>query len=80
MPYISKSRREDLAKGNPVITAGELNYTITKLIMDIWQQDNCYQTANDIIGALEGAKLEFYRRVVTPYENQKCIENGDVYV
>ena len=38
-----------------------------------------YQTMNDIIGALEGAKLEFYRRVVVPYENDKIEQNGDVY-
>jgi len=38
-----------------------------------------YQTINDIIGALEGAKLEFYRRIAIPYENAKLTENGDVY-
>jgi len=31
------------------------------------------------MGALEGAKLEFYRRVVVPYEEKKMKENGDVY-
>jgi len=38
-----------------------------------------YQTFNDIIGALEGAKLEFYRRVVVRYEEEKIKANGDVY-
>jgi hypothetical protein len=38
-----------------------------------------YQTINDIVGALEGAKLEFYRRVAVPYEDKKIIENGDVF-
>ena len=38
-----------------------------------------YQTCNDVMGALEGAKAEFYRRVVGPYEDQKIEENGDVY-
>jgi len=32
-----------------------------------------------VLGALEGAKTEFIRRVITPYENKKCAENGDVY-
>ena len=40
---------------------------------------NSYATINDIIGALEGAKMEFYRRVVAPYEDEKIKENGDVY-
>jgi len=39
----------------------------------------CYQTFNDIIGALEGCKQEFYRRMVAPYEEQKIQANGDVF-
>jgi hypothetical protein len=38
-----------------------------------------YQTVNDIVGALEGAKMEFYRRAAAPYEDLKIKENGDVY-
>jgi hypothetical protein len=38
-----------------------------------------YKTINDILGALEGAKMEFYRRVVVKYEDSKREENGDVY-
>lgn len=33
---------------------------------------------NDCIGACEGAKLEFYRRVASPYEDVKIKQNGDV--
>lgn len=33
----------------------------------------------DILGAAEGAKMEFYRRVAAPYEDKKREENGDVY-
>jgi len=38
-----------------------------------------YATLNTVIGVLECAKLELYRRVVADYEDQKCEENGDVY-
>lgn len=38
-----------------------------------------YQDHNDVMGALEGAKQEYYRRIVAPYENEKIKENGDVY-
>jgi hypothetical protein len=34
---------------------------------------------NDIIGALEACKLEFYRRLVSHYEDIKIRSNGDVY-
>ena len=32
-----------------------------------------------ILGAVECAKLELYRRAVVPYEKKKIKENGDVY-
>lgn len=60
--------------------SGELNYRITNLIngyLKIYGFD--YQRINDVIGALEGAKLEFYRRLVAPYETGKMHKNGDVY-
>jgi len=33
----------------------------------------------DILGAFKCAWSEFYRRKVAPYEDQKMVENGDVY-
>lgn len=81
MPYIKVDDRIEL---NTLMrdpeTAGELNYAITKMVMFyLNEKKKNYQTMNDIIGALEGAKTEFYRRVVAPYEDQKISENGDVY-
>lgn len=81
MPYIKKVDRNELAAGFIPETAGELNYCLTKFIWSYYNDNEpCYQTINDILGALEGAKLEFYRRVAAPYEDQKIEENGDVYV
>ena len=80
MPYISKGRREGLAEEWRAQDPGELNYQITRLLIDYLDYNNlCYQTINDIMGALEGAKVEFYRRVAIPYEDEKIKENGDVY-
>jgi hypothetical protein len=90
MPYIKPEDRELLVTrlwNNEVeigVTAmpdtpGELNYCITELIRSYYNNKPGYQSINDIVGALEGAKLEFYRRVAAPYEDQKIKENGDVY-
>ncbi len=83
MPYISVEARARLERslGRPTLdTAGELNYCITRLIERYRERlGTNYQTLNDILGALEGAKQEFYRRVVEPYENTKLALNGDVY-
>ena len=37
------------------------------------------QNVYDVIGALEGAKMELYRRKISLYEDIKLKENGDVY-
>lgn len=80
MPYIKKEDREALNYYRSSKTPGELNFVITREVSEyIKNQGLSYQTINDIIGALEGAKMEFYRRVVTPYENTKLAENGDVF-
>ena len=85
MPYISQERRRairptDGRTAEAAETAGELNYLITMLCVEY--EDNReygYQAINDILGALEGAKQEFYRRIAVPYEDMKRKENGDVY-
>lgn len=80
MPYIPEWRRIDLEEGATPDSPGELNYAITDLITRyLWNKDKNYQHINDVVGALEGAKQEFYRRIVGPYEDKKIKENGDVY-
>jgi len=80
MPYIKQERRRTLSDMSPIANAGEMNYSFTKIIVDYLDlKGESYQTYNDIIGALEGAKLELYARKVTAYEKLKTIENGDVY-
>lgn len=79
MPYITEVRRKALKISKPS-NAGELNYAITKLLVEYWNAEpKTYQRINDCLGAMEGAKLEFNRRVVIDYENKKALENGDVY-
>lgn len=60
-------------------TAGDLNYLFTRLAHNYLKNKGLnYQHINDIIGALEGCKLELYRRVAANYEDEKIILNGDV--
>ena len=84
MPYIKQNERglvdiielERSGGDNP----GTLNFCITVMLMGYFERNGGrYQQINDVMGALEGAKLEFYRRVASPYEDTKIKENGDVY-
>jgi hypothetical protein len=82
MPYIKLQRRLEIAENHndDIKTPGELNYAISVLLRDYVNAHGLnYVIINDIVGALEGAKLEFYRRVAAPYEDTKIKENGDVY-
>ena len=87
MPYINQKRRDAMActltpQPSAPETPGELNYAITMLLVAYWQRGPLpgnYTRINDISGACTEALAEFRRRVVGKYEDQKIIENGDVY-
>jgi hypothetical protein len=92
VPYIVQAKRDVL---DPVIEAlvdalrqlesddennnfeGNVNYAISKLLDKAYSVT--YRDVNDVVGVLECIKLEYYRRVAVPYENQKSFDNGDVY-
>lgn len=79
MPYIPQSKRGNV-RAEGVLDDGELNYAITVLLNNqIDKRGMSYKTINSLIGALECAKLELYRRIAAPYEDKKIRENGDVY-
>jgi hypothetical protein len=79
MPYIPLVARERLAETASPLNAGELNYYLTVTCLEyLDEQGHNYTNYNTVIGALECAKLELYRRQVVPYEEIKITENGDV--
>lgn len=82
MPYIDPARREELHHIPYPNTPGELNYCLTQLLLRYLMrapQPTGYTQLNDCLGALSGAQLEFYRRVVVPFEEEKRDIHGDVY-
>ena len=86
MPYIQGWRREQLDRragviaGNIAGSIGELTYVLTKAAVDYLDGvDLTFAEASAVVAAFECAKLEFYRRVLVPYEEQKRALNGDVY-
>lgn len=78
MPYIDRLSRVDLNERAPDLP-GELNYLISKMINSYLQDRVSYTSINEVIGVLECAKLELYRRIAAPYEDKKLKANGDVY-
>ncbi len=81
MPYIPAEDRTMVRTHRCPITPGELNYLITNTIIGYLDTLNRHSYAgyNEVVGVLECVKLEMYRRMVAPYEDKKCVVNGDVY-
>ena len=81
MPYIEQNRREEIIiDGDTPRNEGELNYAVTYAINEYLNNNVLtYATLNQAIGVLECAKLELYRRMASPYEDEKIKSNGDVY-
>lgn len=80
MPYLEAGIRASLNDGRKATKGGELNYQISELLNSfVMMKGLSYATCNEAVGALECAKLEFYRAVIGPYEELKAKQNGEVY-
>ncbi len=88
-PYIQEMRRYHLDKlEDDCRSPGELNYRITKIILrylehkvgDVPQQVEAnYTDYNEVIGVLRLVELEFWDRLIRPFEKKKRELNGDVF-
>lgn len=91
MPYIVPEKREaldphidnllnalrELESDDPANThCGNLNYVFTRILHQSYTQR--YSEINEAVGVLECCKLELYRKIAAPYEDQKEFENGSV--
>jgi hypothetical protein len=90
MPYLTQDAREKLDSHindilevlleTNVSVPGGLNYAICRVADGvIAAKGESYSIYNTLLGATEAAKLEIYRRMVAPYEDAKCKENGEVF-
>lgn len=87
MPYIPQTQRNcihlDLINEGVAWTpenAGELNFLVSTFIANyIITKGLKYAVVNEMVGALECAKLELNRVIIGPYEDEKILENGAVY-
>lgn len=92
MPYIPQSQRavinhniieltnniRQLVEDERAARAGLVNYAISKLLWELLGPFPRYLDFNELMGTLECAKQELYRRLIIPYENTKITEHGDI--
>ena len=82
MPYVKQERRADL---NKVVIAmseaslkvdGDLNYILFKYFLNNISLN--YNSVKNYIGELNETIAEIRRRVLSKYEDEKILSNGDV--
>lgn len=80
MPYVKQARRDELDSGARAENAGDLAYLLTRQIDNyLSAHPEEFERYADVMAALEGTKLELYRRRLGPYEDTKIAANGDVF-
>jgi hypothetical protein len=63
------------------MAVGELNYLISKEVDEyLTRKGLSYTHINEVMGVLACVQMELYRRVATPYEEEKRGLNGDIGV
>lgn len=91
MPYIKEEKREELDSCIDNLIKcldpekdlmidnilGDINYTFSRILGGLMGTPS-YNKIAMITGVLENIKQEFYRRVASPYEDKKILENGDI--
>ncbi len=87
MPYIQKDDRPPIDELlQPLVEHlrslpleqqdGALNYVVTRILKELYEPR--YFNYNRAMGVLSSIQAEWYRRDVSPYEDKKIVENGDV--
>lgn len=80
MPYIKAEARKRMDRHEVPQTAGELNYTLSRIMSDwLGIVGVNYQNLHDAVGVLRDIATEIERRFVAPYEDRKRAENGEVF-
>lgn len=73
MPYVKSEIRDRIDRGGIPENTSELNYAITRRVNGYLKQKEhlAYAEFNEVVGALECAKLELYRPMLAPYETAR---------
>lgn len=89
MPYIESKERQrfdthieaivkELQNSLGINWGGEINYIFSRIMDATFAKGGYYQRSQGV-NTLECCKLEFYRRALADYEDEKIKANGDVY-
>jgi hypothetical protein len=88
MPYLKSIDRFEIEQDLDTIgfsdfvpnNGAHLNFIVCTLVNNYIEKNGLdYAGLQEMIGSLDCAKMEIYRRIAGPYEDKKIKENGDVF-
>ena len=74
---VQKSFGDNLNVDEFLAISGGINYFVSRLVAQLMGEVS-YGKICVITGVLENIKQEYYRRVASPYEDKKIVQNGDI--
>jgi len=90
MPYIKESERKYLNKWLDSLTtvltdltnggrknSGAVTYVIYRILIDLYSRGN-FEIKSNALKVLSSVEHEYYRKVLSPYEEKKEKENGPI--
>jgi len=78
MPHCERGVIASLEDGRKPMAAGELTAVLYKECVDfVTRKGRGYSAYCIVMGSLIGCLLEFYRKKVARYEDEKIAENGE---
>jgi len=84
MPYIKNEDKHEMSDAINdlkmfIESKGDLNYAICELVGRLIDDDTLsYTKISEWIDGVHDAECELRRRILTPYEVSKMVQNGDV--
>ena len=80
-PYIPEEDQGELRSSRDPEDTGELTYMLTFYCVQYLLQKPYvrFEQISEVLAALSATHDEFYRRIVSPYEDRKAKTNGDVF-
>jgi hypothetical protein len=70
-------QQQNLSDQQTMMLLGKINYCFSRILSGV-MGDVSYSKVAMITGVMENIKQEYYRRIASPYEDKKILENGDI--
>lgn len=87
MPYITQGKRAQTDTEIDALIAklqkmglGDAVYAVYRLLTKLYGNKDSFTVKAQALSVLQAVELEYYRKVIAPYEDKKIQENGEITI